>query len=128
MPRRGADPADQAGLLPESAGQATLAQVLIDFADLRRLAEVLPDAHGLNGHRQPCDCNCGRCACTQPAPLTPERKARLRGALLLCSYYHQVCVHWLGWTLTLHPDGTTEAPSPDGQILHSHGPPTARAG
>jgi hypothetical protein len=55
-------------------------------------------------------------------------KTRLSDLLLLCAYHHEVCVHRLGWTLTLHPDGTTEARSPDGQILRSHGPPTARAG
>ena len=55
-------------------------------------------------------------------------KTRLKDLLLLCSYHHNVCIHRLGWTLTLHPDGTTEARSPDGEILRSHGPPTARAG
>ena len=55
-------------------------------------------------------------------------KTRLKDLILLCSYHHQVCIHRLGWTLTLHPDGTTEARSPEGEILRSHGPPTARAG
>ena len=55
-------------------------------------------------------------------------KTRLKDLILLCHYHHQVCIHRLGWTLTLHPDGTTEACSPAGQILRSHGPPTARAG
>jgi hypothetical protein len=259
----------RAGLLPESAGQATMAQVLISFADLRRepgasaaerewtasrvgqpgwltgpaaeaascdaliaplvagsvdwqaldtMTEIWLDAHGLAHGRQPCGCTCGGCACTPPAPLTGEQKAELRRTLLslaadamsgpgglaaylrcrtlgypwsgrslpldvgkvtgipdhlrravilrdrhcawpggcdkppagchvhhvvyrsrggktrlsdlllLCPYHHEVCVHRLGWTLTLHPDGTTEARSPDGQILRSHGPPTARAG
>jgi hypothetical protein len=258
----------KADLLPDSAGQATLAQVLINFGGLRRepgasaaerewiaaragqpgwlagpaadgeacdaliapivvgsvdwqaldeMAEVWIDAHGPD-HREPCGCTCGGCTCTWPAPLTAEDKARLRAALLalaadamsgpdglagylrtrqlgvpyagkslpldvgavkdipghlrravilrdrhcawpggcdkppagcqvhhiiprahggktrlkdlilLCSYHHQVCIHRLGWTLILHPDGSTQARSPDGQILHSHGPPTARAG
>ena len=258
----------KADLLPESAGQATMAQVLIGFADLRRwdgssalerewiasrvgqsgwlagasaeaeacdaliaptvtgsvdwqaldqMTEVLIDAHGLN-HREPCGCTCGSCTCTRPAPLTAEEKAQLRATLLglaadamsgpdglagylrtrqlgapyagkslpldvgqvkdipghlrravilrdqhcawpggcdkppagcqvhhithrahggktrlkdlvlLCSYHHQVCIHRLGWTLILHPDGSTEARGPDGQILRSHGPPTTRAG
>ena len=244
----------KAGLLPDSAGQATLAQVLMDFADLRRMhgssamerewiathagepgrltgtaadaeacdALIAPmvvgsvdwqaldqmtavwiDAHRLD-HREPCGCVCGGCTCTRPAPLTLEEKARLRRTLLalaadvmsgpdglagylrtrqlgipysgkslpldvgkvkgipdhlrravilrdrhcawpggcdkppagcqvhhithrahggattlknlvlLCSYHHQVCIHRLGWTLILHPDGTTEARSPDG--------------
>jgi len=259
----------KAGLLPDSAGQATMAQVLMDFAGLRRMqgssamerewiathagqpgwltgtgaeaeacdALIAPmvvgsvdwqaldqmtavwiDAHGPDHDREPCGCVCGGCTCTPPAPLTPEAKARLRRTLLalaadvmsgpdglagylrarqlgapysgkslpldvgkvkgipdhlrravilrdrhcawpggcdkppagcqvhhiahrahggataltnlvlLCSYHHQVCIHRLGWTLILHPDGSTEARSPDGEILRSHGPPTARAG
>jgi hypothetical protein len=258
----------RAGLLPESAGQATLAQVHIDFADLRRwhdssaleeewvnihagqpgwltgpgaeaeacdarvapvvtgsvdwqaldqMTQVWLDAHHL-GHREPCGCTCGGCTCPPLTPLTPEQKTQLRAALLalaadamsgpdglaaylrtrqlgapysgkslpldmgtvkgipehlrravilrdqhcawpggcdrppagcqvhhvvyrsrggktrlkdlilLCHYHHQVCIHRLGWTLTLNPDGTTEARSPDGEIIRSHSPPTTRAG
>jgi hypothetical protein len=48
--------------------------------------------------------------------------------VLLCEFHHLVAVHRWGWTLTLNPDGTTTARSPDGtKILHSHGPP-ARPG
>ena len=37
-------------------------------------------------------------------------------------------IHRWGWALTLNPDGTTTARSPDGsKTLRSHGPP-ARAG
>jgi hypothetical protein len=259
----------KADLLPESAGQATKAQVLLNFADLRRMhgssaveqgwiaaqagqagwltgaaaeaaacdaliapvvtgsvdwqaldqmTELWLDAHGLGQHRQPCGCRCGGCTCTPPAPLTDEQKAELRRALLelaadamsgpdglaaylrtrqlgapcngkslpldmgkvkgipahlrravilrdqhcawpggcdrppagcqvhhvvfrsrggktrlkdlvlLCAFHHEVCIHRLGWTLTLHPDGTTEARSPQGEVLRSHGPPTTRAG
>ena len=259
----------KADLLPESAGQATMAQVVIPFAGLRRTpgasaleqewiaahagqpgwltgtgaeaeacdASIAPvvtgsvdwtavdamtnewiQAHGLDGHRQPCGCTCGGCTCTRPAPLDAEAKARLRATLLamaadamsgpdglaaylrsrklgvpyagkslpldmgrvkgipdhlrravilrdrrcawpggcdkppagcqvhhliprafggktrlkdlvlLCAYHHQVCIHRLGWTLILRADGTTEARGPDGRVLRSHGPPTARAG
>ena len=259
----------KADLLPESAGQATKAQVLINFADLRRMhshsaveqgwiaahagqsgwltgaaaeaaacdaliapvvigsvdwraldamTELWLDAHGLGQHREPCGCRCGGCTCTPPAPVTGEQKAELRRALLelaadamsgpgglaaylrsrklgvpysgkplpldvgkvqgipahlrravilrdrhcawpggcdrppagcqvhhvvfrsrggktrlkdlvlLCAFHHEVCIHRLGWTLTLHPDGSTEARSPQGEILRSHGPPTTRAG
>jgi hypothetical protein len=45
---------------------------------------------------------------------------------LVCQFHHDVCIHRRGWQLTLHPDGTTEARSPDGrQILRSHAPPAA---
>lgn len=55
-------------------------------------------------------------------------KTRLSGLILLCEFHHQVCVHRWGWQLTLHADGTVEAISPHGEVLRSHGPPTARAG
>jgi hypothetical protein len=259
----------KADLLPESAGQATMAQVLISFADLRSqpgasaverewiasragqpgwltgtateaaecdaliapvvagsvdwqaldaMTEVWLNAHGLGHSREACACTCGGCTCAPPALLSPQAKAELRRALLslaadamsgpdglaaylrtrtlgfpysgkplpldvgrvknipdhlrravilrdrhcawpggcdrppagcqvhhlvprskggktrlkdlvlLCYYHHQVCIHRLSWTMVLRPDGTTEARSPDGQILRSHGPPTARAG
>jgi hypothetical protein len=52
----------------------------------------------------------------------------LDNLVLACQYHHDVCIHRRGWQLTLHPDGTTEARSPDGkQVLHSHAPPTERA-
>jgi hypothetical protein len=52
----------------------------------------------------------------------------LSNCVLLCQFHHDVCIHRNGWTLTLHPDGTTEARSPDGrQILRSHAPPGTTA-
>ncbi len=42
---------------------------------------------------------------------------------LLCKFHHLVVIHRWGWTLDCHPDGTTTATSPDGRVLHSHGPP-----
>jgi hypothetical protein len=44
----------------------------------------------------------------------------------LCQYHHDVCIHRQGWRLVLHPDGTTTAFGPQGQVLHSHGPPGGR--
>jgi Domain of unknown function (DUF222) len=47
----------------------------------------------------------------------------IRNCILLCQYHHDVCIHRRGWQLTLHPDGTTQARSPDGRrVLHSHAP------
>ncbi len=47
---------------------------------------------------------------------------------LVCQYHHDVSIHRRGWQLILHPDGTTEARSPDGrQVLHSHAPPAQQA-
>jgi hypothetical protein len=48
--------------------------------------------------------------------------------VLVCQFHHDVCLHRRGWQLILHPDGTTEARSPDGkQVLHSHAPPFPHA-
>jgi len=47
---------------------------------------------------------------------------------LVCQFHHDVCIHRRGWQLALHPNGTTEARSPDGkQVLYSHAPPADRA-
>jgi hypothetical protein len=56
-------------------------------------------------------------------------KTSVSDCILLCQFHHDVCIHRWGWQVILHPDGTTEARSPDGrQILRSHAPPTLRAG
>ena len=45
---------------------------------------------------------------------------------LYCQFHHDICIHRWGWQITLHPDGTAEARSPDGrQVLRSHAPPAA---
>jgi len=46
---------------------------------------------------------------------------------MFCRYHHIIVIHRWGWKITCHPDGTTTATSPDGRILHSHGPPAAVA-
>jgi hypothetical protein len=55
-------------------------------------------------------------------------KTAVSGCVLLCQFHHDVCIHRWGWRLVLHPDGTTTAYGPRGQVLHSHSPPTLRAG
>jgi hypothetical protein len=56
-------------------------------------------------------------------------RTSLRDCRLYCFFHHQIVIHQQGWTVTAHPDGTSTARSPDGRkILHSHGPPPARAG
>jgi len=48
----------------------------------------------------------------------------LANCALVCQFHHDVCIHRRGWQLILHPDGTTEARSPDGRhVLRSHAPP-----
>jgi len=52
----------------------------------------------------------------------------LGNLLLLCAFHHLIAVHRWGWQLTLHPDATITAISPDGQrTLHSHSPPARAA-
>jgi len=55
-------------------------------------------------------------------------KTSVSNCVLLCQFHHDICIHRRGWRLVLHPDGTTTAYGPDGQVLHSHSPPTLRAG
>ena len=38
-------------------------------------------------------------------------------------WHYHVVLHQLGWTLTAHPDGTSQVRSPAGQTIHSHSPP-----
>jgi hypothetical protein len=48
---------------------------------------------------------------------------------LFCGFHHDIVIHRWGWKIIVHPDGTSEAHSPDGRtILKSHAPPTTRAG
>src|SRR5580704_15423201 len=55
-------------------------------------------------------------------------KTAVTDCVLLCQFHHDICIHRRGWRLILHPDGTTTAYGPEGQVLHSHSPPTSRAG
>jgi hypothetical protein len=54
-------------------------------------------------------------------------KTSVTDCVLLCQFHHDVCIHRWGWRIVLHPDGTTSAYGPRGQVLHSHSPPTVRA-
>jgi Domain of unknown function (DUF222) len=40
-----------------------------------------------------------------------------------CWWHHHVLLHQKGWTLTVHPDGTSQVRSPAGKIIRSHSPP-----
>ena len=71
--------------------------------------------------------------CDQPPAACPPRHVRHRadgGPASLanlkdyCWRHHHILLHQLGWTLTVHPDGTSTAQSPDGKTIHSHHPPT----
>jgi hypothetical protein len=51
-------------------------------------------------------------------------RTQLVNLVLLCRFHHLIVIHQWGWTITLHPDATVTAVSPDGRrTLHSHSPP-----
>jgi hypothetical protein len=47
----------------------------------------------------------------------------VRNCAILCQYHHDICIHRRGWRLVLHPDATTTAYGPQGQVIHSNRPP-----
>ena len=67
----------------------------------------------------------------QPHHIIPRSQGGptcLTNMILLCTFHHLIAVHRWGWGITLHPDGTVSAVSPDrDKTLHSHGPPPAAA-
>jgi hypothetical protein len=81
-----------------------------------------------------------RCEVHHLVPRKSGGQHSLANCVLLCWTHHQVFIHRLGWSFVLHPDGTTQARSPGGQVLRSHpspcgygppcthGPPTGPAG
>jgi hypothetical protein len=83
------------------------------------------------------DRGCRFPGCDQPVPacqphhLIPRAQAgptSLANLILLCTFHHLIAIHRWGWTITLHPDGTVTATSPDSsKTLHSHGPSPAAA-
>ena len=82
------------------------------------------------------DRHCAAPGCTQPpaachvhhiVPRSQGGTTSLANCLLLCPFHHLILIHRRGWTITLNPDGTTTATSPNGRQLHSHSPPPATA-
>ena len=82
------------------------------------------------------DRHCAAPGCSQPpaachvhhiVPRSQGGTTSLANCLLLCPFHHLILIHRWGWTITLNPDGTTTATSPNGRQLHSHSPPPATA-
>jgi hypothetical protein len=83
------------------------------------------------------DRRCRFPGCTQPpaacevhhiVPRALGGPTSLANLLMLCSFHHLIAVHRWGWAITLHPDGTVTATSPDhSRTLHSHSPPAHAA-
>jgi hypothetical protein len=51
----------------------------------------------------------------------------VKDCILLCQFHHDICIHRWGWEIELLPDGSVRARGPQGQLIRSHGPPTAQA-
>jgi hypothetical protein len=117
------------GLLPCPAGSISLpldagkASEEIP-AHLRRLVILRDRRCAFPGCRQ-------RPAACQIHHIRPRSKGgatSLINLMLLCTFHHLIAVHRWGWQLTLNPDATVTAVSPDGQrTLYSHGPPARAA-
>ena len=83
------------------------------------------------------DRHCAWPGCDRPAAASDVHHIRHKrdggetsawNCCLLCEFHHETCIHRWGWQVILHPDGTTEARSPDGrQVLRNHAPPDQRA-
>jgi Domain of unknown function (DUF222)/HNH endonuclease len=79
--------------------------------------------------------HCAFPGCDQPAsvchihhliPRAEGGPTALGNLITLCAFHHLIVIHGWGWTLRLHPDGTTTATGPGGRhTFHSHGPPAS---
>jgi hypothetical protein len=73
-----------------------------------------------------CDAAAVRCHVHHLRHRADGGETSLANCCLLCTFHHLIAVHRWGWQLTLNPDGTTTAVSPDRKrTYHSHAPPTA---
>ncbi len=71
-----------------------------------------------------CDQPAAACEVHHITHLADGGKTSVDGCALYCFFHHHVAIHQWGWKVTLNPDGTTTARSPDGtKIFHSHSPP-----
>ena len=117
------------GLLDSAAGSISLP------LDVGRATKTIPDhlRRAVIARDRCCrfpGCRQRPAAC-QAHHVKPRSKGgttSLNNLILLCAFHHLTAIHRWGWHLTLHPDGTTTATSPDQQrTLNSHGPPARAA-
>jgi len=74
-----------------------------------------------------CDRRPRACQVHHLVPWSEGGETSLCNCCLVCPFHHLIVIHQWGWRLTLNPDGTTTAVSPDGHTLHSHAPPSVAA-
>ena len=104
--------------LPLDVGRAR------DIPDHIRRAVILRDKHcGLARRLRRGPRRIRRFTTSRPKAAKPG----LEDLRLYCTFHHQVCIHRRGWKVIVHPDGTSEAISPWGEVIRSHGPPPDEA-
>ncbi|HEY7430643.1 MAG TPA: DUF222 domain-containing protein [Streptosporangiaceae bacterium] len=119
---------------PAVAGRALLASRSLPLdigaatptipAHLRKAAALRHPHCAFPGCRQPFSV----CDIHHLLPRSRGGPTSLPNLLPLCQFHHLTAIHRWGWTLQLHPDGTTTATSPDrSRTFHSHSPPGGRA-
>jgi Domain of unknown function (DUF222) len=89
-------------------------------AHLRRLVALRDQACQFPGG---CDQPASACEPHHVIHRADGGRTSLQGLKTYCHWHHHVVLHQMGWQLTVHPDGTSQVTSPDGTIIHSHGPP-----
>ena len=121
-----------AGCVPGRAGQPAQIQVHMTLDQLRGLAG--PDGEAGRAAAWPPAAPGTDCDASVVPVVTGHLDHQLLAELTcltnllnLCTFHHLIAVHRWGWAITLHPDGTTTATSPDGRTLHSHSPPATAA-
>ncbi len=119
--RAGLDHPPLAGLsLPLDIGPATDTIPV----HLRRAVTIRHPHCAFPGCGQPA----GACDVHHLIPRAAGGPTALHNLVPLCTFHHLIAIHHWGWTLVLHPDGTTTATSPDCQrTYHSHSPPATAA-
>ncbi|HEX9031413.1 MAG TPA: DUF222 domain-containing protein, partial [Streptosporangiaceae bacterium] len=88
--------------------------------DVGKVTEVIPPhlrraVIARDKHCAAPGCDQAPAAC-QVHHIIPRSKGgitKLTNLMLLCTFHHLIMVHRWGWTITLNPDGTTTAASPD---------------
>jgi hypothetical protein len=75
-------------------------------------------------HPGGCDRPAARCEPHHVVHRADGGHTSLTGLQEWCWWHHHVLLHQLGWTLTVHPDGTSKITSPVGKTIRSHAPPT----
>ena len=70
-----------------------------------------------------CDQPAGACEPHHVVHRKDGGRTSLAGLKNYCHWHHHVMLHQMGWTLIVHPDGTSQVRSPTGKIIRSHSPP-----